>query len=233
MLSWDFRKQSEIYHKKGGENMALVNKTRTYVTGDQLTADYYNDDRDEIIAGVNSIDNAQVDSGAGIEESKIAFSGSGHGHTGGSDGKKISAETALDLTGLTAGQYVKVNDAGTGFESTEIAAAFKSYAFYVGKECVVESDASFNPRVSDDLTVTKISAKLKVAPIGADLICEVRTTAGTLIATLTIPAGTTTAESTTIASPSLSEGSYLVLNVTQIGSSTAGSYLSVTLDATT
>lgn len=51
--------------------MAQVNKTRTYSTGGQLTATNYNDDRDEIINGVNSINNSQIASGADIEPTKI------------------------------------------------------------------------------------------------------------------------------------------------------------------
>jgi hypothetical protein len=52
--------------------MAVVSKTRTYATGGSLTASNYNDDRDEIIAGVNSISNAQIVSGAAIDPTKIA-----------------------------------------------------------------------------------------------------------------------------------------------------------------
>lgn len=52
--------------------MATVTKTRTYATGGTLTAPNYNDDRDEIITGVNNIDNTQIISGAAIAPSKIA-----------------------------------------------------------------------------------------------------------------------------------------------------------------
>lgn len=52
--------------------MPAVSKTRTYATGGQLTASNYNDDRDEIIAGVNDITNAQINASAGISPSKIA-----------------------------------------------------------------------------------------------------------------------------------------------------------------
>lgn len=52
--------------------MAQVTKTRTYDAGDQLTNAYYNDDRDEVIAGVNSISNAQIAANAAIASSKIA-----------------------------------------------------------------------------------------------------------------------------------------------------------------
>ncbi len=51
--------------------MATVTKTRTYSAGDTLTGDNYNDDRDEIIAGVNSVVNAQIATNAAIATSKI------------------------------------------------------------------------------------------------------------------------------------------------------------------
>ena len=56
--------------------MAVVSMTRTYAVGDSLTAPNYNNDRLEIIAGVNSIVDAQVSNTALIAESKILFSGS-------------------------------------------------------------------------------------------------------------------------------------------------------------
>ncbi len=52
--------------------MATVSKTRTYSTGGQLTASNYNDDRDEIISGVNDITNAQINSAAAIDPTKIS-----------------------------------------------------------------------------------------------------------------------------------------------------------------
>lgn len=52
--------------------IAAVTKTRTYSSGDVLTADYYNSDRDEIISGVNSIVNAQISASAAIAASKIS-----------------------------------------------------------------------------------------------------------------------------------------------------------------
>lgn len=52
--------------------MSTVSKTRTYATGGQLTASNYNDDRDEIIAGVNDISNAQINASAAISPSKIS-----------------------------------------------------------------------------------------------------------------------------------------------------------------
>lgn len=77
--------------------MATVSKTRTYSTGSQLTATNYNDDRDEIIAGVNDITNAQINAAAGIEASKIS-------------------DTAVTLT---ATQTVSNKTLGTGTKVTQ------------------------------------------------------------------------------------------------------------------
>jgi hypothetical protein len=52
--------------------MAVVSKTRTYSSGDILTAQFYNEDRDEIIAGVNSITDAQISGTAAIQLTKLA-----------------------------------------------------------------------------------------------------------------------------------------------------------------
>ena len=53
--------------------MAQVTKTTTYAEGDTLTADNYNDDRDEVIAGVNSINNSQIAAAAAIVASKLSL----------------------------------------------------------------------------------------------------------------------------------------------------------------
>jgi hypothetical protein len=52
--------------------MAVVTKTRTYSSGDILTAQFYNEDRDEVIAGVNNITDAQVSGTAGIQLTKLS-----------------------------------------------------------------------------------------------------------------------------------------------------------------
>lgn len=99
--------------------MAQVVVTRTYVTGNSLTASNYNDDRTEIIAGINSINNSQVASNAAIAESKFSFDTSaGHDHDG-TDSKKVLA-TSLGITGLTASQFLRVNSGGTAVESAVV-----------------------------------------------------------------------------------------------------------------
>lgn len=52
--------------------MAVVVRSRNYTTGQQLPADTYDADLDEIVAGVNDITNAQINAGANIAATKIA-----------------------------------------------------------------------------------------------------------------------------------------------------------------
>lgn len=66
--------QVSLFGWDGDKNVRYltVSKARTYSTGGTLTASNYNDDRDEIIAGVNSITNAQVAADAAIDASKLS-----------------------------------------------------------------------------------------------------------------------------------------------------------------
>lgn len=76
--------------------MATVTKTRTYTAGNSLSASNYNDDRDEIITGVNSINNSQVASDAAIAVSKLAF--------GGTSGQVLKSDGSGGLTYGGAGR---------------------------------------------------------------------------------------------------------------------------------
>ena len=199
-----------------------------------MTAAYYNQDRDEVIAGVNSISNAQIDSGAAIVESKIAFNGSGHGHTGGTDGKQINMATSLSVSGLTPGELIRVNSTGTALESTtNPAVQQRAYVFYVATDLTLANDVSANIPVTANGTCFKMYGYVKTPSVGADIIVSVKTVGGTIIGTLTIPAGATSATSTSFVTPALTEGTFLKLDVTQIGIATAGSKLTVTLNTTT
>src|ERR1035437_3000227 len=76
----------------------MANATRTTIwTGNQvLTASALDAEFNHLLDSLNLI-NSDISAGAGIVESKILFSGSGHGHTGGTDGKLIN----LHLDGWT------------------------------------------------------------------------------------------------------------------------------------
>jgi len=214
--------------------MAQVVKTRTYGTNDSLSASNYNDDRDEVIAGVNSIDDSQISPSAAISEGKVNFSGSlGHTHNI-TSGTPIPV-VDLSVVGLTPGDFVRVNLAGTALEavSPSTISVKKSYVFYVGGNLTVDTNVSANPIVQEAVTVTKLSAYVKTPSTGADIIILVKKVGGATIATLTIPAGNNSAETSTITTPSLSLGDYLQMDVTQIGSGTVGSKLTASLQTTT
>ena len=240
--------------------MSIVTKSRVYTTGDNLPANYYNADRDEVIAGVNSINNAQVASNAGILESKILFSNSGHGHTGGTDGAVLTSSaidtstitlpeaqvtfdnsaghshngtdsnyvkvTSLDPVGLTPLYYLRVDAGGTNVESVPVAVS-RNYVFVDYKDLDVENNVGVNPITDSDVTFTAINAYVKTAPVGADIIITITDVAGTPITTVTIADGENNG-SAVISAPVVA-GTFMQMNVTQIGSTTAGSYLTVTV----
>jgi len=208
--------------------------TRTYNTGDNLTATYYNQDRQEIIAGVNSIVDAQVDPSAAILESKLLFNGSsGHDHSSGSGGKKVLT-TNLDVTGLTATYYLRVNGAGTAVEAVAPAATpiiDRAFGFYIATApLVIGTSLSWEPSVPQNMTTIKLWGKLKTAPTGTALIAKVKIAGGADIASLTIPIGNTSANTTTFTTTALTAGMILQADITQVGSGTAGDSLSLLLE---
>lgn len=198
--------------------MAQVTKTRTYSTGNALTADNYNADRDEIIAGVNSVTNAQVSGTAGIEESKFLFSATGHGHGGSTDGEKVKA-TNLDPTGLTANQVLKVNSAGTAVEG---GGAGRGFTWGVVGTLTVADEQGMKYICPQGMTVNKLWAKTTSGT------CTIRiqrdtTTVGTLAVTSSV------GSSTSFDSATLTAGEVLTLDITAISS---GVDVYVTLEAT-
>jgi len=214
--------------------MAIVTKTRTYATNDTLSASNYNDDRDEIIAGVNSIDNAQVDGAAAIEESKIAFAGSGHGHGGGSDGNKVLV-TDLDPAALTVLYYLRVNAGGTAIEAVPAPSPTinRAFGFYIGTTPLVTgTNLSWNPVVPQSMTCVKLWGHVKTAPTTQPINITVKIVGGATIATLAIPAASTDANTTTFTTSALTAGMVLQVDITQVGSGTAGDALSLMLETT-
>ena len=73
-------------------------------------------------------------------------------------------------------------------------------------------------------TISKVSIQVGTAPTGASLIVTVLKN-GSSIGTITITAGNTTAYSTSLSPNTFADGDRLTFNVTQIGSSVAGSNL--------
>lgn len=71
--------------------MGTVTKTNTFTSGQTIQASDHNTNLDTLYTLVNGqIDNANIKSGAAIEESKLTFSASGHDHSGGTNGKNVA-----------------------------------------------------------------------------------------------------------------------------------------------
>lgn len=85
-----------------------------------------------------------------------------------------------------------------------------------------------------NLTIVKAYAAVKTAPVGADLIIDINKN-GTSIWNVTpsnrlkITDGNTTGSQTSFDTTSISEGDLLTLDIDQVGSTTAGSDLTVEL----
>lgn len=198
--------------------MAQVSKTREYSTGGGLTAANYNSDRDEIIAGVNSVTNAQVSATAAIEESKILMSASGHGHGGSTDGEKVKV-TNLDVTGLSAGQVVKVNSGGTALEG---GGAGRAFSWGIIGTLYVADEQGMKYICPQGMTVNKLWAKTGSGT------CTIRvqrdtTTVDTLAVTSSV------GSSTDFDSATLTAGEVITLDLTAASS---GVDLFVTMECT-
>lgn len=180
--------------------MALITLPTDFTDGTIPTAAQFDGNFNVIVNEINgNLDNSNVKSSAGIAESKIAFNGSGHGHTGGSDGKLIPKNRA--------------------------------YGFYIAGTPSVANDLSWNPRAYANQTVTRLSAHVKTAPTGADLIIRVwNVTTGATVGSVTISAGSTDATTTSITNSTITAGDILRIDVTQVGSTVAGADITTILD---
>jgi hypothetical protein len=83
----------------------------------------------------------------------------------------------------------------------------------------------YNPK-GGALTVLTARASVNTAPTGASLIVTLVKNGATTIATLTITAGSYTSGLQTV-NAALADGDYLTVNITQVGSTVAGSDLTV------
>jgi hypothetical protein len=83
-------------------------------------------------------------------------------------------------------------------------------------------------------TITSVRAAVGTAPVGASVIVDVKKNGTTIFTTSghrpTIAASTFTALATGIDVPTVSAGDYLTVDITQIGSTTAGADLTVTVE---
>ena len=183
--------------------MGTITKPNTFASGNTIIASEVNDNFDTIYADYNgSIANANIGSSAAIAESKISFNTStGHDHDG-TDSKAIP----------------------------------RGFAFAVVGGLVAETSPTPVLIALATQTITKAYANVKTAPTGADLIVDININGTSIWATtqanrLTIAAGATTGTQTSFDTTALTEGDIITIDVDQIGSTVAGSDLTITLKA--
>lgn len=109
--------------------MSVISRVTTWSDNQVLTASALNGEFNNILNDYNgAITNANISAAAAISESKITFSGSGHGHTGGSDGKVISKQVSYGS--LIPGTPAVANDLGINprVRATTTATRISAYA---------------------------------------------------------------------------------------------------------
>lgn len=187
--------------------MATISKTKTWSDNENVTYTDINGNFDNVYNEVNgNLDNDNIKSGANIVESKLAFNTtSGHNHNG-VNSRLIPAVVGIPVTGTL----------------------------------VVSTDPAFWVPIRDTRTITEAYAVVKTDPVGAAITIDIEysTDNGDTWTSiwntnpsnrLSISSGTNTASQTSFDTTSLSSGNLLRIAVDQVGSTTAGADLIVTI----
>ena len=116
--------------------MSIISQQTTAVTGATITAAVWNDEWSNLLDDYNgSITNANISATAAIAESKLTFSGSGHGHTGGTDGKEIS--TNRGFTWGIAGTLTVANEQSMKYVVPQTLTSAKLWAYTDSGTCTI------------------------------------------------------------------------------------------------
>lgn len=158
--------------------------------------------------------------------------------------KTANKGVANGYAGLNGSAYVVTSQLGSGTgSSTTYLRGDQKWVSPPGVDIVCPFTMAGAVRVStgqariyveSSRTVTSIRASVGTAPTGASLIVDVLKNGTSIFATTTvnrptIAAGTNTALAGTPDTPSFAAGDYITVNVLQIGSTVAGSDLTVTI----
>jgi hypothetical protein len=186
----------------------------TWSDGQVLTASALNGEFNNIVNDYDgSITNANISATAAIATSKIAFpvaessvtfSGSGHGHTGGTDGKLIT--TTL----------------------------YRAFAWYSPGGLITGTNIGPRYVVPQTMTIVKCWLIVRTAPTDAAITIDIHKNGTTIWSTqgnrATIAYGQTTGNTTTFNTTALSAGDYLDLDIDTVGSTVAGTDLTIVLE---
>jgi len=104
----------------------------------------------------------------------------------------------------------------------------RDIVFGLNGNLVVGTDKTNHVPLNYAATAIQAYAIAKTAPTGSSAIFVIKKNGSTVVATLTMNAGTTTATATGL-STTLSIGDYLSIDVTQIGSTVPGANCTITL----
>jgi len=142
--------------------MGTITKGKTWVDNENVTYTDLNGNFDTVYNEVNgSLDDDNVDSDAAIQESKILFSATGHGHTGGADGKAITKNRAY-------GFYI----AGTPSVANDLSWNPRVYAAQTGVR--ISAHAQTAPTGADlivrvyNITQDEVVATVTISASGTD-----------------------------------------------------------------
>lgn len=185
--------------------MGTISLPTSFVDGTVPTAAQFNGNFNQIVNEFNGgISNVNINGSAAIAESKIAFNTStGHSHNG-TDSKLISVNRA--------------------------------FAWY--NEGILTTGTNKGPRyvAPQALTIVKCWLIVRTAPTGAAILIDINKNGSTIWSTqgnrATIVAAATSGNTTTFNTTALSAGDYLDLDIDQVGSTVAGTDLTVVLEAT-
>lgn len=181
--------------------MATITRQYDYTAGSTINPDENDANESALYNLVNgNIDNDNIKPAAGIVESKIAFSASGHGHTGGSDGKLIPKGYAVAITGTLT--------TGTSLTPAMVCIAAQTITKVYAKAKTGPSGASILIDINKNGTSIWNTTQAN---------------------RLAIASGATYGTQTSFDTTTLVEGDIITFDIDQVGSSTAGADITIIL----
>ena len=154
---------------------------------------------------------------------------SGHKHDGTtSEGPKITTLASACAVGATP-----TTDSGVANKGYVDDTATKTIVWIIQGGQAVDTELSGRPYIDVDGTITNARAYAKTAPTGAALLFDINMNGATIWSTqtnrLTIAAGANSGTTTTFNTTAITSGSYFTLDVDQVGSTVAGSDITIAL----